>query len=360
MHAPLRLLLTIPLAAALTACTSPQRNPAAADSPSSSASVSVDPSRFVLRDGRTGHALTWHEAIARAAAADAVLLGELHDPGPAQAVHGPFFSGVLAAAPAAAAALEFYERDDQAHIDDYLAGITTYAQLAQAALGSARNDLQGHREILAASRDAGRPVIAANAPRRYVSLARREGFDRLATLTAEQRRLFALPVVTPSERYRADFFAEMNLDLNASPAPATDQIERIDAVFRSQTLWDATMADSVARALDTGARPVILVVGRFHTDFDGGLTQQLRALRPGIRTCTLSISRGAPPAASPSPADTDRGRADILIYAPDPNPPRACPLPTPPPILPPSKSPMTDPSSSSTASATSAPASSAL
>lgn len=274
--------------------------------------AAVDARAFTLLDGHTGDRISWSDLIARAAAADAVFIGESHAPGPGQAFHGAFFADLLAAAPSAAAALEFYERDHQADLDDYLSGVIDWPRVVVAALGKPESDLAGHREIIQASKRAGRPVYAANTPRRYASLARREGYERLAALSAEQRRLFVLPTTGASERYRHDFFTEMGVDVS-DPAADPARIAEIDAALRAQLLWDATMADSVARAIEAGARPAVLVVGKFHIAFDGGVIREVRSQRAGVTTFTVDVNSTDDPPVSLGAGE--RGRADVLVYA---------------------------------------------
>ena len=81
-------------------------------------------------------------------------------------------------------------------------------------------------------------------------------------------------------------------------------------MLRSQSVWDWTMAESVARAIAAGSRPVVLIVGRFHVDHDGGLVQALRALRPGTRIVTITNID----AWSDTLRDDDRGAADFVVY----------------------------------------------
>jgi hypothetical protein len=93
--------------------------------------------------------------------------------------------------------------------------------------------------------------------------------------------------------------------------------EDIEAIFRSQLVWDATMAQSIARATDRGARKVIHLVGQFHCDFDGGTVLELRRRVPGIRILVISMQRAWPEKL----LDEDRGRADIVLYTGERPPP---------------------------------------
>ncbi len=303
----------------LTACASPH---AATQRPTAPEPLAdIDARRLTVADGRTGEPLAWDTLIASAAGADAVLVGELHNQPAGQAFEAAFFDDVLAASPTAAAALEFYERDHQVALDDYLTSVATWTEVRRRTGHDKGDDCPGHRAMINACKQHHRPALAANAPRRYVTLARTNGYDRLAALGPEQRRLFRIPdrLPQPGSRYRDDFNQIMSGAHEDEPADAAptppDPAEqaRIDGMFRAHSLWDWTMADSIARAIDNPdlpSRPVVLIVGKFHTDHDGGLPQALRAIRPGTRTFTLSMEFGE---AQPLNND-DRGQADAIIY----------------------------------------------
>jgi uncharacterized iron-regulated protein len=86
--------------------------------------------------------------------------------------------------------------------------------------------------------------------------------------------------------------------------------EQIDVLFRAHRVWDATMAESIAQARAGRARTVLHLVGGFHTEFDGGLIQELRARDPAARILVISLS----PRRSDRFASGDLGKADFLIY----------------------------------------------
>lgn len=228
---------------------------------------------------------------------------------------------MLPRCPRAALAMEFLERDEQSHLDDYLTGVTDEAAFRKRTNRVDGNYPPGHARMIDAARSAGRPVIAANAPRPYVRLARTAGFDRLASLTPEQKRLFRIPDQMPPRgtRYRDDFDNLMREDPGHSPAAQTDpaveaeRITKLDATFRAQSMWDWTMSESISRAFRNNNAPVLLVVGRFHIDFDGGLVQALRLQHPGSKTLRISFV-DAPLPATGTPRDEDKGRANYIIY----------------------------------------------
>ncbi len=278
------------------------------------AGIARTPDLPVSMYDRAGNPATYYDALDAALRADAVLIGETHGHPVALAFAAHLFEDILASRPTAALSMEFYERDQQVALDDYLHGVVDDETFKEAAKRTKGNDPPGHRRMLEAAKRAGAPVIAANAPRRYVTIARTEGFDRLREFSADQRRLFTLPQPMPAGAYRENYDQLMGpmmaSGMHGEPVPSEEIPTRLDAGFRSQALWDATMADSIHRALVSHA-PVVHVIGRFHTDFDGGTVQLLRAHRPHVRIVTLSfIDR------EPGPIDAeDLGRADFVIYA---------------------------------------------
>jgi uncharacterized iron-regulated protein len=262
--------------------------------------------------GAGGAAATWEELVDEACEADVVFVGELHGHPLGLASAAALFDDLLARAPHAALSMEFLERDEQLHIDDYLGGVTTLEQFERATGRNAGNFPPGHRAMLEAAKRAGRPVHAANAPRRYVSLARREGYERLRGLTLEQRRHLRVPEASIGGRYREDFDRIMTPADEAAREgePSAELRERLDAVYRSQSVWDWTMAESVARALLAAERPVVHVVGNFHVGHRGGTVQALERQLPGVRVLIV-VFVGA--WSEELQAEHD-GRADFVAY----------------------------------------------
>jgi uncharacterized iron-regulated protein len=155
-------------------------------------------------------------------------------------------------------------------------------------------------------------VIAANAPRRYVRFLRKnqaEGFD---LLTADQRRLVERPEPLTGGAYRERFFELMGGMGSDHGGGSMD----VEAFYYAQNIWDATMADSVTEALRSGHRPVMLIVGQFHADFDGGVVERIRKDQPGAEVLTISYQ----PVSSASVRAEDEDRADVIIYTARPEP----------------------------------------
>ncbi len=330
----------------------------AVDAASISGTGGRNPRELPMFDGHTGQSINWNDLMRRISAADVIILGEQHDDAMAHALQLAVVQNTAERWPREGVlTMEMLERDEQMVVDDYLEGLLDAAAFAKttdsttwAGEGSWAN---WYQPIIDAAALNGWSVIAANAPRRYVRIARTDGYERLKDLPAERQALVAIPVTWPMD-YRQRFIDVMNsagddeddedegADAKAqattapveqanagtqpeaaTTAPATTapasrpsphgpmKPEDIDPGFRSQLLWDATMADSIAKALRTpGTKKVVHLVGQFHSDFSGGTVKEVRARRPIARVLTISMQRGD----GANLRERDEGRADVVIY----------------------------------------------
>jgi uncharacterized iron-regulated protein len=233
-----------------------------------------------------GRAASWGELVDASCSVDVVFIGENHGHALGLASAAALFDDILARAPRASLSMEFLERDEQILVDDYLAGLSTLEEFAKAAGRTTANFPPGHRAMVEAAKRAARAVHAANAPRRYVSLARREGYERLRELSQEQRRSLRIPDGLIGGRYREEFDSIMTPQ---GEAPSDERRARLDAVYRSQQVWDWTMARSVAQAVLATERPVVHVVGNFHVNHRGGTVQALEVELPGVRALVVTF-----------------------------------------------------------------------
>lgn len=309
--------LAVVSAASLAGCASPGPKTAPAAIPTGEEARAVE-----VWNGNDGRRVDWGNLVSGAAGAEVVVIGENHGHPLGLAFAAALWEDVLARPEGEKAALsmEFFERDDQVALDAYLLGVATEAHFKRATGRTDSRYPAGHRAMVEAAKAKGVPVIAANAPWIYMSYAGREPYEKLAALPEEHRRLFRIPDSLPTGRYRSDYARIM--DKPHGPAagnePETPEAKaaRIEKGFRSQSLWDWTMAESVVRAVGAGHSPVVHVVGRFHSDFDGGLIEAIEKQRPGTRVVTITtVDEGAA-----SLKAEDKGRADYVVYvgpAPD-------------------------------------------
>ncbi len=219
-----------------------------------------DATVLTILKGDGSGSISFNDLITDLADADVILVGEMHGHTESLDFIATTFEALIARNSTLDLSMEFYERDEQIALDDYLAGITDYAAFVKAAGRTESNNPIGHLRMVELARLNDRAVIAANSPRRYTRLARTGGFLALADLNHRQRALVEIPNSLPTGSY-ADRFRDA---MGAMAAHGGD--EMINAFLRSQTVWDLTMAASIAQHHTQQAASIFHVVGHFHVD----------------------------------------------------------------------------------------------
>lgn len=217
--------------------------------------------------------------------ADAVFLGEQHDDATGHAVQNEIFRQALAAySPKrrVSLSLEMFERDVQIVLDEYLGGLIseTHFISSSRAWGNYKTD---YRPMVELAKEKKLDVIAANAPRRYVNMVSRGGRDSLSGLSKDARKWLApLPYAEPSDSYAKKFKALMG--------PSAEAQMGIEKILASQTLWDATMGDSVATYLKKNKESLVIHLnGSFHSENRLGTIDHLFKYRPRTKILVVTI-----------------------------------------------------------------------
>lgn len=275
------------------------------------------PRQLAMFHGTDGQPLDWNALWNGMRWADIVIIGEQHDDGNAHLVQQALYAEAVAAWPGSVISMEMLERDEQPAVDEYLTGAIGEDEFIER---TGSRDWAGkdtwvrfYQPMVDEARRAKCRVVAANAPRGFVRMARTDGWDALRALPPEDQRLFSLPRADAPASYRARFAEFM---AGGGEHPADDAA--VDQVLRAQRLWDSTMADSVVEALHaapSGAK-VVHVVGQFHSEYDGGLVSEIQARAPFAKVLTVTVQRGDALALRPE----DAGKADVVVYGPRPNP----------------------------------------
>jgi uncharacterized iron-regulated protein len=145
------------------------------------------------------------------------------------------------------------------------------------------------------------PVIAANAPARYVSRVSSQGQGSLASLSKEARGwLPPLPFEEASAAYAAKFNEFMGGGPAATPqTPAQSQPANPHAqanphggahLLEAQTLRDASMAYAISEFLKHGRDPLVVQVnGTFHSEGRMGAPEHLARYRKKARAVVVTI-----------------------------------------------------------------------
>ncbi len=293
-------------------CTSVPRGPTHI----SDVGVSVRTDLEIIEPATNRH-ISWVEFLVKIDGVDIVLLGEQHDHAVGHAVQLAVVEDVMDAYPHSVLALEMLERDEQLRVDDYMEGFIdakTFASITQSKNWGGSGGWEAwYQPIIDAAKERGGSVVAANAPRRYVRLARLDGYERIDELPKERRAFIDYPEELSSGRYRQRFWEfsshgdgedVVEVDVNT-----IDPDDPMLPTFKSMQSRDATMAQSIVNANPSNSHKVILLVGQFHVEYDGGIVQELRNRMPGAKVLVVSIQRDIPE--EDWQGDTDI--ADIMI-----------------------------------------------
>ncbi len=293
----------------------------------------VEGADFRVYDG-TGRSRSFAEVVASMADAEAVLVGETHDDVVGHGVEAQLLiraaqrvgglADTAAGARQVVLSMEMFERDVQYIVDEYMHGLITEDQFEKSARPWDRYDTD-YRPMVEFARAHGVPVVAANAPRRYVNRVSRLGPESLCALSDLARSyLPPLPYPGPSQAYTAQWnalMADMMKEMRDStaadstsaadtPAPAETAIPEAQATpaeepeaeappppvhdmsnaLQAQALWDAAMGEAVARALQEHLGALVVhYAGSFHVERGTGIPERLADYRPGTRILTIVL-----------------------------------------------------------------------
>jgi uncharacterized iron-regulated protein len=267
-----------------------------------------------------GASTTLDAAAVELADADVVFFGEQHDDRNAHALERALLERLSARNPHLTLSLEMFERDVQGVLDEYLRGYITETHFLQ----SARpwpNYKEDYRPLVEFCKEHRLPVVAANAPRRYVNIVSRKGQTALTELPKSARAYLApLPysMELPPEydRQLTEIFGGDHEPETGKPTAAPQPGMPDPALLKqAQGLWDATMADSIVRALRAGkGHQVLQVNGAMHSDSRFGIAARLHLLNPRLRIKIVTVR---PDTAYPAlPAGLPSGLADVIAVTP--------------------------------------------
>ncbi len=272
---------------------------------------------------RNGATTSFSSMVTALAHADVVFVGEIHNNAPGHRFELSLLRALHAAGGAKCLSMEMFSRDVQPVVDEYLDGFITHSEfMADARPWS--NYTKDYAPMVEYCRANHIPVIAANAPRRYVHLVSQRGIAALQQLPEASRQFLApLPIslIIPAGYRDAlmGVFGDVHGEQPSStgnPAPPASSTE-IERMIEAQMVWDATMAWSVAQRLSSYPGTKLMQVnGAFHSDNYWGIVARLRELNPHAVTLTITVR----PASSASPTakmtESELQQADYTVLTP--------------------------------------------
>mmetsp|Transcript_27866 Transcript_27866/g.75084 ORF Transcript_27866/g.75084 Transcript_27866/m.75084 type:complete len:396 (+) Transcript_27866:61-1248(+) len=284
---------------------------------------------------RNGEVTSLNEVVDAMAGANVALVGEAHDDPVAHQLELYLLMRVHARANEEGArkrvvlSLEQFERDTQATLDEYLAGVVREQDLLMDTRPWGNYDTD-YRPMVEYAKARGMRVVAANAPRRYVTIAGSKGLPHLESLHTAAKYLPPLPLPPVSVDYKAHFqwahvdaladaqgMAEAAPPLDASSVayaaaarnhqqhndgggcPYIGLNAQAESLLDPIILWDATMAHAIYSEADA-ASLVVHICGSFHSEYSLGIAEFLRHYD--------SSSRAVPSGAKGDGASSDEPR----------------------------------------------------
>jgi len=263
----------------------------------------MEPPHYTIT-GPDGSEVSQESLFDEALRADIVLVGETHDNPAAHHLEYALLKGLIerrttkGKPPRVALSLEMLARDLQPVTDEYLAGLITELHF-MAASRPWGNYSRSYRKMINLAKEKGSPVIAANAPRRYVNLVAREGKESLTRLSPEALNWIApLPYKEASPAYRAKLkaleerFKETTPKKREKASPHGEMPAKKPSGINpdSQALWDATMAWSIAEAMQQRPETLVMhITGAFHCEGGLGIPEHLALYAPKASVLIITI-----------------------------------------------------------------------
>src|SRR5688572_11275128 len=250
---------------------------------------------------KQGRRVTVQEIVEALGAADVLLVGETHNDPVAHRLEAELLRraderfgraesatlrrprasarpNLSSARRSVALSLEMFERDVQLVLEENLGGLISERHFLSASRPW-KNYQTDYRPLVEYARARKLPVIAANAPARYVSRVSASGPDSLASLSAAAKGLLPpLPFPPASREYEAKFARFMSGDAPAAAAPSPAQPSAqtphsphaahggASHLLAAQTLRDASMGYSITEFLKQQPEALVVHVnGKFHS-----------------------------------------------------------------------------------------------
>jgi len=188
--------------------------------------------------------------------------------------------------------MEMFDRDVQTVMDEYLMGSIREKNFKKDA--RVWSNYINYRPMVEFAKSNKLNVVCANAAGRYSNLAARMGQKGLMELPDASKAFFApLPYDTASGKYYEKLVELTNHD----PSTVSDTAKKVTApaamggfnLIMGQSLWDATMAYSIASYLKKNKKQKVMQVnGRFHSDEKFAAVTQLNNYNPKLKSLVIS------------------------------------------------------------------------
>ncbi|MGF1776570.1 ChaN family lipoprotein [Vibrio nomapromontoriensis] len=210
--------------------------------------------------------------------ADVILIGEWHTHPAIHRFQTELLQALANKNPNVALSMEQFSRPSQPIVNDYLDGKIGEQTLISE--GKAWPNYESdYRALVEFAKQNQLSVIASNAPKVTVRCIGRTGISYLDTLSPIERSYVAETIDTSTSPYKDKFMSSMH---HGTPEQTAKQ-------FAAQLTWDATMAESIVRFIDTTPTAQVMhIAGKFHIDNGLGTAAQIQKLNPNLKIAIIS------------------------------------------------------------------------
>lgn len=211
---------------------------------------------------------------------DVLFFGEEHNDSSCHVLELVLFTELAAKYPGKAAlSMEMFETDCQNILNEYLDGLIREKNFITEA--RAWHNYKDYRPLIELAKTQQIPVIAANAPARYVNMVNRMGLTSLERLDASGKAWLApLPIDTATGAYYEKF-----LQIMGGHSGNMGGMQ----MYQAQNVWDATMGWSVAQFFRKHKDYKILQInGGFHSQEQLGAAAQLKKYAPRVKIINIA------------------------------------------------------------------------
>lgn len=264
----------------------------------------------VVLDGRTGERLSFEALLDALAVADAVFLGETHIDETTHRVELGVYEGLVARRGGKVVlAMEMFDRDVQGVLNAYLEGSCSEEKFLAESRPWTNYDT-GYKPLIEFAKTRNLPVVGSNFPKPLGrKLARMGAGATLDSFEGEARKQLPQKLFANSPAYwrRVDNAVRGHIGMMG-----VDQ-EDVERLYSTQSLWDNSMGEACAIALEEHpGNSVLHVNGGFHSAYWDGTVRQLKLRKPDAKILTVAIV----PTANPGVVDSvGAPYADYIVYA---------------------------------------------
>ena len=220
----------------------------------------------------TGHYINQQELFSSLNRYPLVYVGEQHDNPASHRLQLDILKAMHARHPGQVAlGMEMFNDDQQGALNQWVAGELSEKEFLREShwFENWGSDFELYRELLEFSRDQNIPVIGLNVPKALGRKVSMTPMDKLDDETREQ-----LPEMDMSDPYQRAMIEKIFGD-HAAGAPM------VESFFRRQTLWDESMAASVADYMQEHPdHHMVIIAGGWHVNYGFGIPRRVHRRLP--------------------------------------------------------------------------------